>query len=358
MLISNSTLPTGDLNFIINSIGMDWEKCRGRRLLITGGTGFFGKWLLGSLIQANDRFDLGLKIFCLSRNADLFKQSFPELGGADCVEMVSGDVQSFSMKEDKLYAIIHAATDVENITTERDTVNSVIKGTENVLKIASQTNCERFLYVSSGAIYGDLPLNMKSVNENYRGAPSSMNASSAYGLSKKVGEWLVNDFGRNSACDVITARCFAFVGPYLPMDKHFAMGNFLSDAIEGRDIRVNGNGCDLRTYLYNADLCIWLLKMLFNGKKHAVYNVGGTEVVSIKQLAEKVRDIINPGLNVVVDKQPISGVLPPHYVPDVSKAFSELGLTQSCSIDEAIRKTEKWLQTEGNYHSSYEGCLQ
>jgi dTDP-glucose 4,6-dehydratase len=136
------------------------------------------------------------------------------------------------------------------------------------------------------------------------------------------------------------ARCFAFVGPYLPLNQHFAIGNFIQSALLNENIEIKGDGTPLRTYLYTSDLCVWLIKVLLNGLPNCIYNVGGGDVLSIRELADVVKDQLNSTIKVNVHQLPC-GVLDA-YIPNLDKIRNELGLYPTVLIREAISKTANW----------------
>jgi len=129
------------------------------------------------------------------------------------------------------------------------------------------------------------------------------------------------------------------VGPDLPLNVHFAIGNFIRDALTADAITVSGDGTPLRTYLEQSDMAYWLLTLLEHGRPGQAYNVGSDEVVSIADLAHLVRDILAPGKYVRILGQPNPGSARCRYVPDIRKAHQELGLNVSIPLAEAIRRT-------------------
>jgi nucleoside-diphosphate-sugar epimerase len=154
-----------------------------------------------------------------------------------------------------------------------------------------------------------------------------------------VSEWITYQ-SSNQSMHVKVARCFAFLGPYLPLNKHFAIGNFIQSALLNENIEIKGDGTPLRTYLYTSDLCIWLLKILINGSPNCIYNVGGGEILSIRELADIVREQLNSSVQVNVHQLPCGIV--DAYIPNLDKISSELGLHPTIPVREAINKTANW----------------
>ena len=138
------------------------------------------------------------------------------------------------------------------------------------------------------------------------------------------------------------ARCFAFAGPYLPMDGHYAFGSFLRDAMLGRTIRVSGDGTPLRSYMYAADLAIWLWTILFRGVRGKAYNVGSEREISIAELAGEIARTVHPGIDVEIASKPIEGQRVQRYVPSTELARAELGLREHIQLREAILRTAHW----------------
>ena len=325
-----------------------WERARGRRVFISGGTGFFGAWLLESLAYCNRKLDARIAATVLSRDPEGFARRMPHLAGEACIQMVKGDVRDFAFSVGRIDYVIHAAatTSAEAAGRPMERLNTLMDGARRMLDLAKAGNASSFLYVSSGAVYGPQPAGMSHIPEDCLGELDWLNPESAYAEGKRVGEQMCAISARETATAFTIARCFAFAGPHLPLDKHFALGNFVADALAGRNIAIRGDGTPMRSYLYGADLAIWLWTMLLgeaaHGARPRVYNVGSSEAISIRELARSVVEEIEPSLKVEVAREPLAGEPRMQYVPDVRKAERELGLRPLVGLREAIRRMARW----------------
>ncbi len=326
-----------DYEIIFQSLASDYSALRNKKIFITGGTGFIGKWLLVSLIDANIRLSLNLKIAVLSRSASKFMIKYPELT-PDFVELIEGDVRSFNFPFGDFYAVIHGATDVVAGNDELTTLDVCVEGTRRVLDFAVKSKSEKFLLISSGSVYGKQLYDVERLNENYA---SSLDES-AYSLGKYSAEWLSRQYHHNHGLKVSIARCFAFVGPYMEFDKQFAIGNFIKAVCDGKPITINGDGTAIRTYMYAADLSIWLLKLLISSEGLSVFNVGGKDVYTIKGLAEKVVSVLNSEIPIYISSGPVENHQRSRYVPDIGKAENILRLRPQIDLDQAILRTADW----------------
>jgi len=201
----------------------------------------------------------------------------------------------------------------------------------------------RVLLLSSGGIYGRTPPEVPVIPEEWSGAPDPLTPASAYGEGKRVSEMLCAiAAAERPGFEVSIARCFAFVGPHLPLDKHFAIGNFIDAAMRGEDICIQGDGTPLRSYLYAADLAHWLWVMLFDAPSGRAYNVGGAERLSIGELAHRVNRVLGGSGEVRIAQTPRPGAAPQAYVPSVDRIAAELGLVPAVGLDDAILRTARW----------------
>jgi dTDP-glucose 4,6-dehydratase len=180
---------------------------------------------------------------------------------------------------------------------------------------------------------------MTHIPEDYRGAPDTMDVRSAYGEGKRMAELLCLIYAKQHGIEVKIARCFAFVGPHLPLDGDFAIGNFIRDGIQGSPIRVNGDGTPYRSYLYAADLAIWLWTILVKGTICYPYNVGSDKDITIADLAYTVSSMFDFGLDVLIAQETIPGKPSERYVPSIQRARSELQLQPVIPLEEAIKRT-------------------
>jgi dTDP-glucose 4,6-dehydratase len=170
-----------------------------------------------------------------------------------------------------------------------------------------------------------------------------MDANSAYGEGKRVGELLCAIAHQEHGLEATIARCFAFVGPHLPLDAHFAVGNFIRDAMKGEPIRVK-NGSPYRSYLYAADLTVWLWTILFKGAARHPYNVGSHQDITIGDLAHTVATTLHGSVAPFPATAPSLNFSASRYVPSVRLSQSSLGLNVWIPLGEAIQRTFIWCE--------------
>lgn len=334
-----------DLQHILSKTQQLWQEVRGKKIFITGGTGFFGKWLLESFLYINQQLELNAQFIVLTRNPDSFIEQFPFYHQHTEVKFLKGDLLTFEFPEESFDYIVHAATEADallNKTKPLVMLDTITEGTRRILDFAMQQPAlKSLLFTSSGAVYGKQPENITHIKENEYHPVDINNPANAYAEGKRLAELYCSIYAINNKLPVKIARCFAFVGPYLPLNKHFAVGNFILNAINNEDIIIKGDGTPYRSYLYAADLAVWLWTILFKGDNNKPYNVGSDDAYSIKELAQLVQQT-NTNINVVVqgvrdESKPIE-----RYVPDVQLAKTELGLSVDYDINKSIQKTKSF----------------
>lgn len=322
-----------------------WENLRNERIFITGGTGFFGRWLLESLLWANRRLNLNASVVILTRTPERFAAEAPHIAGNSAVELLCGDIGSFAYPDGKFAFAIHGAMEAQPHIDGKAGImllNGAIEGTRRVLDLAVQTGVHRLLYVSSGAVYGHQPEDLDKLPETFLGAPDLLSHGAAYGEAKRVSELLCALYSREYGITIPVARCFAFVGPYLPLNRSFAVGNFIEDALNNRTIVIKSDGTARRSYLYSADLTVWLWKLLFKGQGNRPYNVGSDIDYSIAQVAETVQKSFGTHIDIKIEGTQVHPLSVNRYIPDISRIKDELELQVWTSFPEAVARTVNW----------------
>ena len=346
-----------DLDGILAASPDLWEPLRGCTLFLTGGTGYYGCWLLESFSHVNAALDLRAHAVVLSRRPEAFRAKMPALTADPAIRLVRGDVRKLDAGDirrqlgpeapERFEFIIHAAAETDSRLYDAAPfamIDTIVEGTRAALEFARAAGAQRFLFTSSGAVYGRQPADLTHVAEDYAGAPDTahFNALNAYAEAKRLAETLCAGYHAVYGLEAMIARPFATIGPHLSLDWHFALGNFLADALAGRDIEIKGDGTPHRSYIYAADQTLWLWTILLRGQPARPYNVGSSDGRPLRDVAEAVARTASPPLAVRIARQADPVRACERYVPDVSRIQHELGVRETVDLASAIRRTLEW----------------
>lgn len=334
-----------DLDHVLSHTEDLWADARGERFFVTGGTSFVGTWLIESLLWANRRLSLGLSVEVLTRDPDAFRSRCAHLTVNPALILLSGELSSFAFPCGAFAFVVHAACgNYKQLSAERPVGDLVsdIEGGKRILDFASVSRTRRLLFTSSGAVYGNQPPGMNRIPESYSGAPPVSDPASAYGHTKRALEFLCSSAAQACGFDSLIARLFTFSGPYLPLNRNYAAGNFIRDVLESRPVRIYGDGTPFRSYMYAADLAIWLWTILFRGKSASPYNVGSPDAISIADVAKHVVAMTRPATSIEFAVNATPSTPPARYVPDVERAERELGLQIWVPLDEGLSRMYDW----------------
>lgn len=331
-----------DIECIFKIVGNDLNRFRGKRLLITGGTGFIGTWLLETIYWLNKNSSQSCKVYVPTRNPAAFARKAPHLAASPDIVLLHGDVADFDYPDDECDFVIHAAAPAEPKAINQNflgVAETIVRGTRHVLKLTKQKNIESFLFVSSGAVYGVQPPDLERVPEDYLGAPIITNHRSAYGEAKRYAEMLCTLYHQIYGLPIHIARPFTFIGPYQDLNSGFAITDFMRDGLEGCALTIHGDGTTVRSYCYAADMTAMLWKILLQSPIGRVYNIGSDESISILELAKKVVSFLDTPVEVIMMSQPKINSRPARYVPDINRVRLDLGIDIYTDMDSAIYRT-------------------
>lgn len=341
-----------DLEHVTRLVAPCMSMWQGARILVTGASGFFGSWLAETFHHANQALGLGAQLVGVGAPTDDFAAKCPQLLGLDDVRMIQADVRRIGDEfrpqlpdwSRRVDAVIHAAVHVDSRSYDKEplpTLETAVMGTWATLELARLASARRFLFVSSGAVYGAQPTTTDRIDEDHFASLDCADHKSAYAEGKRIGETLCAGYLRQHGVPVVIARPFAFVGPHLPLDRQFAIGNFLRDALAGGPVVVQGDGAPLRSYLYAADLAVWLWTILAKGAPGRPYNVGSESAISVRDVANLVARCSSPEVTIDV-RSPRAPGPPPRYIPSTKRARDELGLQETVHLEDAVVRTLAW----------------
>jgi dTDP-glucose 4,6-dehydratase len=335
-----------DLAHVLDHARDAWGDLRGAHVLITGATGFVGSWLLETLVHANDALHLGVHVTALVRAREAFAERLPHLAASPVVELRTGDVRSVVPPPRAFSHYVHcasAATPEMNARRPDDVVEIIERGTAHMLEEAASGRGARFLQISSGSVYGRQPPGLERMDESYRGTADALDSAQRFGAAKRRAE-LYGEAAVARGVAFVSARVFALVGPRLPLDGQFAIGNFIGDALAARPIRLTGDGTPVRSWMHAADMAAWCWTLLVRGRAGAAYNVGSETPVSMWNAARLVAALPVTPVTVERARAPEPGAAPSRYVPSTRRAREELALEAWIPFDDALRRAWTWLQ--------------
>jgi len=340
-----------DIHNIIESLEKELSLLEGKTILISGGAGFIGSYLVAVLLTLNEeRFQKPCKIIVMDnfitgsrKNALIDAESNPHF------QLIEHDV-SKPLPDVNADYIIHAAglaSPFHYRKSPLETVDVFVGGTRNFLELARQKKVRGLLYFSSSEVYGDPHPDFIPTPETYWGNVSASGPRACYDESKRLGETLCSIYHQLYNLPVKIARPFNVYGPGMRMDDYRVIPTFLTRGLNNQPIQIYNHGNQTRTFCYITDAVQGFLKILLRGKAGEAYNVGSdNEEIGIASLAKITSKIFPKPIGVELINYPESYPAgePQRRCPDLSKIKKELGFSPKIELEMGLAKTLKWYQ--------------
>lgn len=274
----------------IAAAGLPWELLRGRSVLVTGGAGFLGAYLVKALLTASETHNLGLQVICVARKAGSAALRLSGCLGRPDFRVVEHDIgQPLPAGFPRADVIVHAASQASPKYYGVDPVGTLLAnsaGTQYLLEHARHSGAERLLFFSSGEVYGVPRDPQQAVGETDYGYLDPMNVRACYGESKRMGEAMCTAWAAQYGLHASVVRPFHTYGPGMALDDGRVFADFVADVVARRDIVLNSDGAALRPFCYLADATVGFLTVLLKGERGAAYNVGNPHAeIAIRDLA-------------------------------------------------------------------------
>jgi UDP-glucuronate decarboxylase len=346
-----------DIATIGEGLGEEAKRLEGKTVLISGGSGFLGKYLIGALCYLNDTT---LKVPCRIISVDNFITGQPHphfnFKGRDDVLEVWADVsQPLPVRED-INFIIHAAGLASPVYYKKyplETIESAVTGVKNLLELARKSkNLEGFLFFSSSEIYGDPDEKAVPTPETYHGYVSSVGPRACYDESKRLGETITTIYQEQFGIPATIVRPFNVFGPGMGHADRRVLPMFAYRVLNNQPIPVHGDGHQTRTFCYITDATIGFLKVLLKGKPGEVYNIGSEEnEISMRNLAELFIKTEGNGATYELIPYPANypGGEPQRRCPDLTKARKELGFAPKVNLEKGLSRFIEWCRSDPRY---------
>ena len=328
-------LPQDDLDHVFRQVGKLWECLAGKRILFTGASGFFGSWMLESFLYAGTKLNLPIRAIALTRNENRFSDYLPHLASDPRVEIMEADAATMPIPDGPVDYLVHSLFAPAPLP---ELENHFERATARLVEIASKKSAQGCLLCSTGAVYKPAD-KCSPIPEIWHRFGAGDPLSYPRIRAQVEDQW--RDGCARYGLPTAIARGFAFVGPRLPLDGQFAVGNFLRDGLAGNPVNIRGDGSPVRSYLYAADLAVRLWHMLLGARPGAIYNVGGGQAITIEQAARAVAGLVSPSANVQIQHEDSAFS---YYVPDTARFDKAFPLPAPLTFSEALERTWKWLR--------------
>ena len=350
-----------DLGYICRNLREEFSTMAGKHLLITGGAGFLGYYLVQSALRWDRDVDRSKRVRVTVY--DNYVRGVPtwltNLKGDENLTFAKHDITApLPGNVDDFQYIIHAAG-IASPTYYRqhplETIDANVNGLRHLLEYSRRQvekgkPVEGFLFYSSSEIYGDPPPEKIPTSEEYRGNVSCTGPRACYDESKRIGETLCVTFARHYGVPVKVARPFNNYGPGLKITDRRVLPDFARDVLSGRDIVMLSDGSPKRTFCYIADAIVGYHKVLVKGRAGEAYNIGvELPEISMYELAQKLvahaRELFGYAGTVVRQTSNETEYLvdnPNRRCPNITKARTELGYNPTVQLEDGLRRSLIW----------------
>lgn len=348
-----SAIVREDLAAIVREVGDEFHRLSGKTLLVTGGTGFIGSYLLETVAYLNDHvLPKACRLYAVTRHPRQTAARFPHLVGRPEFTVIEQDVRSLRLPSISWDFVIHAAAPSDAREYLKDplrTAQTIVAGTSALLEELAKVQPQSMLFVSTGLVYGEQPAAMPALQEDYRGGPYLATARSCYAEAKRYAELLCCMHREQRGLPVCVARVFNLVGPRQNMNTTSAVADFIRQALDGDTIRIHDDGRAVRTYCYIAEAVAALWKLLLRHPLADLVNVGSDrDPVSFVELAHRISRVMAKSLRVTVEGAPPAGTGGRRYVPDLGRLYQLEGWKPALPLDEALLRTINWYREQAS----------
>ncbi|MDR1629903.1 MAG: NAD-dependent epimerase/dehydratase family protein [Oscillospiraceae bacterium] len=334
---------------IESTLGID--RLKKKRVMLTGATGLIGSFLVDMLVLYNQQHNSEIEIYALGRSADRLKVRFGETEKPS-LHYVEHDVNHEIAFDFPVDYLIHAASNAYPAVFHSDPVGTLmsnVMGTKRLLDYARQQSTKRFLFVSSGEVYGQGDAATDSYSEEYSGYIDPLQPRACYPVSKRAAETLCVSYTKQYGLDTVIVRPCHTYGPNATSEDNRANVQFVNNALNGEDIVLNSAGQQLRSYCYVADCASAILSVLINGKTAEAYNIANpASKVTIAEFAAIVAAqqgkkvlFLNPDAKALEERTPIQKQVL------CTKKLEDLGWTGRYSVEKGVEQIFKILKYTG-----------
>lgn len=337
----NTSISVSDLDQILDCSSSSFMSLNNANILISGASGFVGTWLTSSLLYASNKMDLDLQVTVLVRNQKKLLNRLQEIPkNLKLVEIDYLKKPDIHLKPNYSHIIQSTTPSMPNSGSfDQENVSNVsYQSNEFLLNFAKKHKVPPiFCHLSSGAVYGNPEKLVGPINEQITSDDDS--SLSNYGVVKRSLEREIEEASNRGDIRGCNPRLFAFGGPFLQLDAHFAIGNFMQNAILNQPISINGDPSTIRSYLYPTDLISFLLALLNNPTLDPIH-IGSSQSITMLELATLFSNLFKLPIEVNTKPQSVFS----SYFPSTTKSEKYLGVKQKISIEESLLRWSKWLR--------------
>lgn len=347
-------LLSSDIEEIYSSLPLDVVSAfYGKRILITGGLGFLGRYFSAIFQKINSKqnqSDAPCELIILDNLITAGAAGRSEVRSKD-VAFVEHDIIKPFYPERPVDFIIHAAGIASPYYYRKyplETLEVATIGLKNMLELAKKNHGSRLIFFSSSEIYGDPDSKHVPTKESYRGNVSCLGPRASYDESKRLGETLVRIYHENHGVSASIIRPFNIYSPGFQKTDYRVLPNFGARIIDGKPLQIYGDGSQTRTFCYITDAIRGFLQVLVNGVPGEPYNIGNpTPEISMVDLAKTIGEILGKEVQFDLVEYPDSypGDEPMRRCPDITKAMAQVGYNPVIPLREGLSRFLNWAKT-------------
>lgn len=346
-----------DIAEIGKGLGPEAKKFEGKTILISGGSGFLGKYLIGALCYLNDTtFKAPCKIISVDNHITGTPHPHFNFKGRSDVHEVWADINYPLPVREDIHFIIHAAGLASPVYYKKyplETIDSAVTGIRNLLELSrKQKSLEGFLFFSSSEIYGNPDPSAVPTKETYHGYVSSVGPRACYDESKRLGETIATIYFEQFGIPTKIVRPFNVFGPGMGHADRRVLPMFAYQVIQKQAIPVHGDGHQTRTFCYITDAATGFLKVLLLGEPGQAYNIGSSDnEISMKNLAELFIKVEGSGgtYNLIPYPAHYPAGEPQRRCPDITKAKASLAFKPKVNLEQGLKRFIEWCKSDPRY---------